>query len=249
MSLSSNKIKTYVNWYKTLLICNLLIKLFEVVRKTDPDYMCKLEAIEGDLLHADLGISSKDRQVLIDSVNVVFHSAATVRFDEPIRVAVQMNLIGTQRVIELCKELKKLCAFVHVSTAYANCDRSTVAEEVYKPPIEPNKLIEMLDLIDDNLADYISPIIIKPKPNTYTYTKAIAEWLVVKECSNNNGHGPVPACIVRPSIITASWREPFPGWIGKSILNIFPLEFRLFFPVEKVLVSKNTLRKFYLTIS
>jgi fatty acyl-CoA reductase len=130
-----------------------------------------------------------------------------------------MNLVGTKRVVELCKELKNLKAFVHVSTAYANCDRTTINEEVYKSPIEPNKLIEMLDLIDDNLANYISPIVIKPKPNTYTYTKAIAESLVVQECGNGPNGAHLPTCIVRPSIITASWREPFPGWIGKYKSN------------------------------
>lgn len=145
------------------------------------------------------------------------------------RVAVQMNLIGTKRVIELCKDLKNLKSFVHVSTAYANCDRTAIAEEVYKPPIEPNKLIEMLDLIDDNLANYIGPIIIKPKPNTYTYTKAIAESLVVQESMLGNGNGPLPTCIVRPSIITASWREPFPGWIGNKLITNLGTNFTIFY--------------------
>lgn len=49
------------------------------------DYKSKLIAIEGDLLEPDLGISEKDRQELIQNVNIVFHSAATVRFDEPVK--------------------------------------------------------------------------------------------------------------------------------------------------------------------
>ena len=48
---------------------------------------------------------------------------------------------------------------------------------------------------------------IQLRPNTYTYTKAIAETLVVQECKD------LPCTIVRPSIVGASWREPFPGWI------------------------------------
>ena len=44
-------------------------------------------------------------------------------------------------------------------------------------------------------------------PNTYAYTKAIAESLIIQECKD------IPTCIVRPSIVGASWREPFPGWI------------------------------------
>ena len=44
-------------------------------------------------------------------------------------------------------------------------------------------------------------------PNTYTFTKAIAEKLLEEE------HGDVPTVIVRPSIVTAALKEPLPGWI------------------------------------
>ncbi len=41
--------------------------------------------VEGDLLLPSLGISKEDRQRMIDNVSIVFHSAATVRFDEPLK--------------------------------------------------------------------------------------------------------------------------------------------------------------------
>lgn len=44
-------------------------------------------------------------------------------------------------------------------------------------------------------------------PNTYTYTKAMAEQVLEKESGN------VPLAIVRPSIVSAALKEPFPGWI------------------------------------
>lgn len=50
-----------------------------------PDFKNKLIAIEGDLVEPNLGISEQDRKTLIKNVNVVFHSAATVRFDEPLK--------------------------------------------------------------------------------------------------------------------------------------------------------------------
>ncbi len=50
-----------------------------------PDYKNKLVAINGDLSEPNLGISEQDRTLLADNVNIVFHSAATVRFDEPIK--------------------------------------------------------------------------------------------------------------------------------------------------------------------
>ncbi|RQM20007.1 hypothetical protein B5M09_010944, partial [Aphanomyces astaci] len=67
----------------------------------------KLVAIGGDINSASLGMSAQDAQLLIDRVNVVVHSAASVSFNEPLDVAVEqasstedieklhLNLIGT----------------------------------------------------------------------------------------------------------------------------------------------------------
>jgi alcohol-forming fatty acyl-CoA reductase len=44
-------------------------------------------------------------------------------------------------------------------------------------------------------------------PNTYTFTKRMAEHLLVENNAKN-----LPMYIIRPSIIGASLEEPFPGW-------------------------------------
>lgn len=44
-------------------------------------------------------------------------------------------------------------------------------------------------------------------PNTYTFTKKMAEKMLEMEA------GDLPLVIVRPSIVTAAVKEPFPGWI------------------------------------
>ena len=78
---------------------------------------------------------------------------------------------------------------------------------VYNPPVRPEKIIEAVEWMDSDLVDILTPKIIKSRPNTYTFTKAITEYLVLKECKD------IPCAIVRPSIVGSSWREPFPGWI------------------------------------
>ena len=55
------------------------------MKQLNPDFRSKLEAIEGDLLELNMGISDEDQKKLIENVNIVFHSAATVRFDEPLK--------------------------------------------------------------------------------------------------------------------------------------------------------------------
>ncbi|MEQ2165881.1 cyclin-dependent kinase inhibitor far1 [Goodea atripinnis] len=103
--------------------------------------------------------------------------------------------------------MKHLEVFIHVSTAYAHCDREVIEEVVYPPPVNYRKLIDTLDWMDDDLVATLTPKLIGERPNTYTYTKALAEYLVLQEAGDLN------IAIVRPSIVGASWKEPFPGWI------------------------------------
>lgn len=59
-------------------------------------------------MEAGLGISKLDRELLTDKINVVFHSAATVKFTEPLRYALDMNTLGTRKIVQLCNEMKEL---------------------------------------------------------------------------------------------------------------------------------------------
>jgi len=61
------------------------------------------------------------------------------------RVAVNMNLLAVQRMVKLCKGFKKLEVFVHVSSAFANCERPFIEEIIYPSPVEPQKLIDAME--------------------------------------------------------------------------------------------------------
>lgn len=64
--------------------------------------------ISGDISTTALGISESDLCLLKDKVNIVFHTAATVKFDEDLKVALAINLLGTKEVVDFCKELNNL---------------------------------------------------------------------------------------------------------------------------------------------
>lgn len=182
-------------------------KVFERLKQEQPGALDKVKAVAGDLTQPNLGLNATDQATLVAKVSVVFHSAATVKFDEPLKRAVQLNVLGTRRVVELCKKMPNLRALVHVSTAYCNCDKPEVDEVVYPPPVDPKKIIEAAQWMDDKMMDTMSGFLLGQRPNTYTLTKALAESLVLDERET------LPVVIVRPSIVTASWREPFPGWV------------------------------------
>jgi len=78
------------------------------VKKNQPESLKKLVPINGDVTKCDLGISALDQKTLIDNVSIVFHSAATVKFDEALKLSVAMNLLGTKRLVQLSNNMTKL---------------------------------------------------------------------------------------------------------------------------------------------
>ncbi|KAL5289055.1 hypothetical protein ACFFRR_009324 [Megaselia abdita] len=181
--------------------------LFEALKKEKPRDLGKVIPICGDITSEQLGISDKDQELLCKNVSVVFHSAATVKFDEKLKLSVQINMLGTKRLVELCHRMLSLDALIHVSTAYCNCDRSDISEIIYDPPYNPDDIISLINWLPEDMLDKLTPSLIGGRPNTYTFTKALAEHMLLKEAGN------LPVAIVRPSIVTASLNEPFTGWI------------------------------------
>ncbi|XP_048886128.1 fatty acyl-CoA reductase 1 isoform X1 [Brienomyrus brachyistius] len=182
-------------------------KLFDRLKEEQPCFSKKIVAVSGDLTQPELSLSKEDQEMLEGSVNIVFHCAATVRFNEPLKEAMLLNVLATQKIVALAQRMKHLEVLIHVSTAYANCDRTVIEEMVYPPPVDYKKLIDSLEWMDEKLVSLITPKLIGDRPNTYTYTKALAEYLVQQESGGLN------VAIIRPSIVGASWQEPFPGWI------------------------------------
>ena len=56
-----------------------------------------------------------------------------------------MNVLGLRHVLQVCHKMEKLECMVHISTAYANCDRNEIFETVYEAPTSPDKLIGSLE--------------------------------------------------------------------------------------------------------
>lgn len=61
-------------------------KIFDALRASNPYFaQGKLIAVEGDLTLPELGLTAEHRRALWENVDIVFHSAAIVKFDEPLR--------------------------------------------------------------------------------------------------------------------------------------------------------------------
>lgn len=82
--------------------------IFDHVKKEKPHVMEKLLAIQGDLLQKGLGMNGDDYRLLCDSVNIVYHCAASVRFSDPLKSAVLLNSLGTKQMLDLAEQAKHL---------------------------------------------------------------------------------------------------------------------------------------------
>jgi len=72
--------------------------------------------MNGNLEAPGLGLSEEDSQKIEDEVNIIFHGAATVRFDEKINVALAINVLGTREMLKLAKKIKNLKVSVSLFT-------------------------------------------------------------------------------------------------------------------------------------
>nr|CAD7259154.1 unnamed protein product [Timema shepardi] len=182
-------------------------RLFSRLKEEVPKFRHRVVAVSGDCALPGLGLSETDRLKLVDQVNIVFHGAATVRFDERIDVAVGINATGTKNMLELARNMIGLKAFIHVSTAYAHCTLSRIEEKFYPSPHSFDQLMATIQNLTDQELEKIMPELLNNIPNTYVYTKAIAESIIKEEAGN------LPIGVFRPAIVIGTRSEPLPGWI------------------------------------
>ena len=87
--------------------------MFEKLSLEQPEVMSKIIPVEGDISLLNLGLSGADLELLFDKVSVVFNSAATVRFNEELRTAVQLNVKGPQQLLNICRQMKHLDVYLY----------------------------------------------------------------------------------------------------------------------------------------
>jgi len=184
---------------------------FDRLRARYPNFsqfvLDKLQVLPGDIQKERLGLSQADLDLLTSTVNVVINSAANVDFNQRLDLALQNNVLGSMRMLAVCKHSLHLQVFVHISTAYVNSDKEGWIEEKFYPQArDPDVLLEEIKRIPVEEIEKRTPGYLGKFPNTYTFTKNLAEQLLLKWREN------VPLVIVRPTIIGGAWKEPYPGW-------------------------------------
>lgn len=167
----------------------------------------RVEVVAGELSETACGLNASDLERLGADLTHIINCAASVEFDLPLPVAAKANIASSLHVLELAKTCRQLKRFVNVSTAYVTPHRGTNSPVAEAPVALPRPAREIYQQILDGRFDTKQLLSETGHPNTYTFTKCLSEHLLLEN------RGSVPLSIVRPSIVSACWRYPFPGWI------------------------------------
>lgn len=159
-------------------------------------------------------MSEEDTVKVIKTVNIIFHAAATVNFHQKLRVAVDINVHGIKKIIELGKRMHNLKvmnityvkiinfvltviifqALIHISTVYSNCHLKKIEEKIYDHHISYEKIVKLTETCTDEELENITADLMGEGPNNYTFTKALGERYVMNNSEN------LPVAIFRPAI-------------------------------------------------
>lgn len=124
----------------------------------------KVDCVTGDLTRERLGLDEAEFRELAGKIDVIINSAATVVFDERLDLALNLNTLGPQRLLELARAGHAI--YVHISTAYV-CGRRTGNI--------PEKLLSPLEAIDAQLPPGV------PRPERFVVQEEIASlWQAVE---------------------------------------------------------------------
>ncbi len=119
--------------------------VFDRFRREEPEPFAaakaRTRAIEFDMGAPGLGLADADRDELVRHVDCVIGAAATVVFDEPLDLAVQVNTLGPQQLLELARQCDKQVVFVHVSTAYVS---GQLQGQIVEAPLPEDRTVRQL---------------------------------------------------------------------------------------------------------
>lgn len=76
-------------------------------------------------------MSEQDQRALINDVNIIFHCAANVKFNDALKQAVNINATGTLRILQLAERVKNLLVFSYMSTSFCQAYQNHLEERYY----------------------------------------------------------------------------------------------------------------------
>jgi long-chain acyl-CoA synthetase len=194
----------------------------------------RIEVHEGDVRDPLFGLAADTVRELAPRLDAIVHVAGLTDFAPDPRRALETNVEGAVHALDLASRCER-AVLVHTSTCFvAGVRQGKIPEEVLATtplgrPWDPEAELAHLQALACHEADDDSPAAQREArdvrigaataraellgfTNIYTYSKALAEALLVTRSKLNGKRRPVPLTIVRPAIIECAERFPFAGW-------------------------------------
>jgi thioester reductase-like protein len=177
----------------------------QLFSRLEPKWEHRVDVVAAELDRPNCGLEPASWERLTRKVTHVIHCAASVEFDLPLKEAAASNITAALEVLAFAGACPLLERMADVSTAYVTVWREgALPEELFHLPRPAEELYAQIQASPGDPRELLEET---GHPNTYTYTKCLAEHLL------NQRRGTVPLTIVRPSIISAAWGGPLPGWV------------------------------------
>ncbi|KAH0632662.1 hypothetical protein KY284_035448 [Solanum tuberosum] len=197
----------------------------------------KLIPVVGNIHEPNLGMDSIISQQIAQEIDLIIDSAANTTLDLRYDLALDANVNGPYQLMKFAKKCKNLKLLIHYSTAYANGEREgllyekpfIMGESITKekltshsssakfPSLNAANELEFVSKLKNSIENNEFKKIMKELGaeraklygwhDTYSFTKAMSEMVI------DSMREDIPIVIIRPSIITTSYEQPFPGWI------------------------------------
>lgn len=181
--------------------------MFSRILKEKPQVLSKITPVFGDVTQHNLALSRSHFEKVLEA-NLVFHVAASLKLEYTLKPNLILNLIGTKNVIDVVKMMPNLNLMVQFSTGFCCPEQEILEEKIVDWSDDPLEVIKLTEWMTEDAMAKLQPHLLKTHPNTYTYTKRLAETL----CRDEYEKG-LNICIVRPSIVIPAYQEPLVGWV------------------------------------
>jgi nucleoside-diphosphate-sugar epimerase len=180
-----------------------------LIRKNDKTALERFNSIKKEFTLLRLNLIEEDLLQISSitlTVDYIINCAASIDFSLELQQATIQNVDG---LIELIKFAKKnnIKKFIHISTAYV-VEHGKIAKEKFTNLKVFGNINKFYLKIKSNQITFADILTKKFFPNTYCFTKCLAEKIIEKEIKKND----IIFSIIRPSIITNAETIPYPGW-------------------------------------
>lgn len=155
-------------------------------------------------------------------MQLIVHAGAGARFTARLADATLTNVRGTQQLLRLAQQMPGLLGVAHVSTVFAPAvprtgGREPTEERCYETNVRPEGLIAVVERLlaagQSAELDLLASHLIRPWPNAYAFTMALAERLV-KEAAEASAA--LPAVLVRTSLVLSTLEDPTAGYTSSA---------------------------------